>query len=115
MNAASWSMKGRSISASFWVIAAPHVPRQHLAIVERGHVADDVAGDEPQTVHVEDGEGARIGLAAAAELPGVARHQELIARHVERIEGDAEQLALALVELGVDQDPALLRSRSSIP
>ena len=41
-------------------------------------------------------------------LPGVARHQELLARHVERIEGDGEQLALALIELGVDQHPALL-------
>ena len=49
----------------------------------------------------------RVGLAGAAPLPGVARDQELIARHVERIEGDAKQLALALVELGVNQRPTL--------
>ena len=108
-------MKDRSSSASFRRHRTPDIPRQHLVIIERGHVADDVAGDEPQSVHVEDTERARIGLAVAAELPGVARHQELVARHVERIEGDTEQLALALVELGIDQHPALLRPRSSIP
>ena len=66
---------------------APDIPRQHDVVVERGDVADDVAGDEPQPVHVEDAEGVGIGRAGAAALPGIARHQELVARHVERIEG----------------------------
>ena len=76
-------------------------------VVERGDVADDVAGDEPQPVHVEDAEGLGSALPARQQLPGVAGDQELVARHVERIEGDPEQLALAGVELGVDQHPAL--------
>jgi hypothetical protein len=78
-------------------------------VVEGSHVADDVAGDEPQPVHVEDAEGGRVGLAAAAELPGVACDHELIARHVERVERHLEEFALAGVELRIDQHPALLR------
>src|SRR5947209_5835659 len=58
-------------------------------------------------MHVEDAEGLGIGRAGAAALPGIARDQELVARYVERIEGNLEQLALAGIELGVDQQPRL--------
>ena len=58
-------------------------------------------------IHVEDAEVHRVGLAGAAALPGIARDQELVARHVDRIEGDLEELALTGIELGVDQHPGL--------
>ena len=41
---------------------APNVPRQHLAIIQRGDVADKIARNEPKPVHVQDAEGIRIGL-----------------------------------------------------
>ena len=84
---------------------APVVPRQHLAVVERGHVANDVAGDEPEACHVQDPEGLRIGLAIAAQAPCVAGHQEPVARHLQRVEVDVEQGALTVVDLGIGQDP----------
>src|SRR3954471_1207934 len=39
---------------------APNVPRQHLTVVQRGDVADEVARNEPKPVHIEDAEGTRI-------------------------------------------------------
>jgi hypothetical protein len=41
-------------------------------VVERGDVADEIAGDEPQAVHVQDAERVGICLAGAAPLPGQA-------------------------------------------
>ena len=49
-----------------------------------------------------------IGLPGAAHLPGHAAGDELIARHVEGIEGDVERLALEGIQLGIHQVPAPL-------
>src|SRR6266436_2029867 len=78
---------------------APNVPRQHLTVVQSGDVADEVARNEPKSVHVEDAEGTRVGPSATAERPGIARDHELIPRDVCCIESDPEEFALAIVDL----------------
>src|SRR4051812_27967779 len=41
---------------------APDVPWQHFSVIQRSDIADDVAGNKPKSVHVEDAKGARIGI-----------------------------------------------------
>ena len=72
--------KGETQFAVLPAHCAPNVPRQHLTVVQRGDVADEVARNEPKSVHVEDAEGTRIGPSATAERPGIARDHELIPR-----------------------------------
>src|SRR3954447_26337027 len=82
---------------------APNVPRQHLTVVQRGDVADEVARNEPKPVHIEDAEGTRIGPSATAERPGIARDHELNPRDVCCIEPYREEFALTIVDLWIEQ------------
>src|SRR5215467_13456666 len=59
--------KGEIQLAVLQAHCAPNVPRQHLTVVQRGDVADQVARNEPKPVHVEDAKGARIGPSVTAE------------------------------------------------
>ncbi|WP_407169725.1 hypothetical protein [Bradyrhizobium sp. ORS 111] len=90
---------------------APDVPRQHLAIVQRGDVANEIAGDEPKSVHVENAECARVVDSVAAEQPGITGDHELIAWDVRRIEPDLEQFALMIVDLRLSSILAEVRAR----
>ena len=52
-----------------------------------------------------DPEALRIRGSVPAALPPVARHQELSARYIERIEGDPKHPELKRVELRIDELP----------
>src|SRR5579872_359106 len=91
-------------------LRAPDVPRQDFGAVERGEIADQIAGDEPQAAQLRefDAEGVRVELAAPAFAPGVGGDQESIARDVERVVTDGEIAGEDFVELDVEQGPAPL-------
>jgi hypothetical protein len=78
---------------------APNVPRQHLTVVQSSDVADEIARNEPKSVHVEDAEGTGISPSITTERPGIARDHELIPRDLCCIESDPEEFALVIVDL----------------
>ena len=98
-NNCQWIEKGEIQFAVLPAHCAPNVPRQHLMVVQSSDVADEIARNEPKSVHVEDAEGTGISPSITTERPGIARDHELIPGDVCCIESDPEEFALAIVDL----------------
>lgn len=67
--------KGKLKLAVLPAHCTPNVPWQHLTVVQRGDVADEVARNEPKSVHVENaaadmGAGANCYVMRLASHPG---------------------------------------------
>jgi hypothetical protein len=90
-------------------LSSPHVPGQHLHLVEGGEFSNQASRNEPEAIEVDerDPKPGGIDLAATAAMPGDGRCHELVSRDVERIERDAQPLPPDVVELRVDQDPPI--------
>src|SRR6202453_5099948 len=97
-------IKKREVEFAFWLrLRAPHVPGRHLHLVQRGRVADEVAGDEPEAAKGREGnaELLLVRFAAAASPPRVGRCQKLRPRQIELIEADIEPSPPDVIDLRV--------------
>src|SRR6202030_3219504 len=84
-------IKKREIEFRWWLrLRAPDGPGRHPHFVQRRHVADEAAGDEPEAAKASKGDAEllRLRLAAAASAPRVGSRQKLRSRQIERIEMD---------------------------
>src|SRR5512132_1471797 len=101
------------LGRSLLVQQAPLVPEDHLDLVERREVVDQVVPElrpASRLLDVEiwgDNERLWIGLAPTAGPPRGAGDEEAVPRNVERIdEGAVVRVDVLVAELGVDQAPA---------
>ncbi len=78
-------VRGQLVVASLDDASA--IPRQEFQLVQRRDSAREVAPHKPESMHVKDAEALGISSACAAQLPYPPADDELIARHIERIEG----------------------------
>ena len=86
----------------------PAIPGKQLHLVERSHIPEEIPLHKIDAVHIEDAKLIGVCLSAATHLPGCAAGDELVARHIQRVEGYVQDVLLQLIELWIDQRSTML-------
>jgi len=85
------------------------IPRQDLDLVQGEEIADNVAPDKPEPVHVKNAEFVGVHFSGAAHFPCFAGGKERVSWNIQWVEVDFQDACLEGVELRVYHHPAFLR------